>query len=160
MAAGKVEYEEIQVGYRLWFETLHSSHWQFFSYFPIARSFLFPQLICFMLRGLFVFLGLFVVHLDWGILINRFLWRPWFKNECWNGFWANLNWYASDEGKFSHVKFHCWSKCINNEHYSSSLCQKKKLPAPSKETILNLKHIPINVHILQFWKSKHGNVLC
>lgn len=104
-------------------------------------------------RGLFVFPGLFVVHLDLGILINQFLWRLRSKNECWDGFWANLNWYTSDEVKFSHVKFHCLSKCINNEHYSPSACQKKKSSAPSKKIILNLKHVPINVCILWFWKS-------
>lgn len=75
------------------------------SFFHISFS---PWLIYFMPRGLFVFPGLFVVHLDLGTLINQFLWRLWSKNEHWVGFWANLNWYTSDEVKFSHVKFHCY----------------------------------------------------
>lgn len=34
-AGGKVEHEEIQVGWCLESETVHSSHWRgFFSYFP------------------------------------------------------------------------------------------------------------------------------
>lgn len=136
---------------------------RFFLTFPklfVFSHFFFPWLIYFMPRGLFVFPGLFVVHLDLGTLINQFLWRLWSKNERWVGFWANLNWCTSDEVKFSHVKFHCFSTCINNEHYSPSVCQKKVLSAPSENIILHLIHIPINVCILQFWKSKHGNVLC